>query len=194
MATEVLNDLPIVLFSNPEAMEAWLNKHHYQPSGIWLKIAKKSAKEPSVTYDEALNIALCYGWIDGQKRSYDADYFLQRFTPRRAKSIWSKRNIGLVAELIAANKMQAPGLAAIEAAKKDGRWGQAYDSASSMTMPEDFKLALHANPKAKNTFEALDKTNVYAFLWRIQTAKKPETRKARIAKFIDMLNEGKAIH
>lgn len=194
MATEFLKDLPILLFEDAKLWEAWLNKNYAQTSGVWLKIAKKSAKTPSVTYNEALNIALCYGWIDGQKNGYDADYFLQRFTQRRAKSIWSKRNIGLVSKLIAAGKMQAPGLVQIEAAKKDGRWERAYDSAREVTMPEDFKKALNQNPKAKQTYESLNKTNTYAFLWRIQTAKKPETRQARIAQFIELLNKGKSLH
>jgi uncharacterized protein YdeI (YjbR/CyaY-like superfamily) len=147
-----------------------------------------------VSYQEALEEALCYGWIDSQKQAYDNDYYLQKFTPRGPKSIWSKNNVAKVESLINMGKMQPAGLAAIEAAKQDGRWNAAYDSPSASKVPEDFQAALDKNPKAKQFFATLNKANVYAFCWRVQTAKKPETRKARIEKFIDMLNRGEKLH
>ncbi len=162
--------------------------------GVWLKHAKKSSGKKSVSYQEALEEALCYGWIDSQKQSYDTDYFLQRYTPRGPKSIWSKVNVAKAEVLIKVGKMQPAGLAAIESAKQDGRWAAAYDSPSASKVPEDFQAALDKNPKAKQFFETLNKANVYAFCWRVQTAKKPETRAARIEKFIAMLNRGEKLH
>lgn len=191
---ETLNTIPIIAFASQAAWEAWLKQHVNQTEGVWIKFAKRGSGIPSVAYAEALDVALCYGWIDGQARPYESPYYLQKFTPRRAKSIWSKRNIAKVAALIAAGKMQPSGQAAIDAAKADGRWEQAYDSPANMKMPHDFQAALNKNPKAKAFFEQLNKTNTYAFLWRIQTAKKPETRQARIEKFITMLSDGKTFH
>ena len=137
---------------------------------------------------------MCYGWIDSQKQAYDANYYLQKFTPRGPKSVWSKINVAKAEVLIKSGKMQAAGLAAINAAKQDGRWYAAYDSLSASVVPEDFQAALEKNPKAKQFFETLNKANVYAFCWRVQTAKNPETRIARIEKFIDMLNRGEKLH
>lgn len=191
---ETLNDLPILFFADSEAWEAWLKAHYGQPAGIWLKFAKKSAPHTSVTYSQALDAALCYGWIDGQTKTYDDQYYVQKFTPRRTRSIWSKRNVDRVAALITAGKMRAPGLAEVEAAKKDGRWQQAYDSPSNMKMPDDFRQALSRSRKAQAMFDTLNKTNTYAFLWRLQTAKRAETRQARIVQFIAMLEEGKTFH
>ena len=191
---ETIKDLLVLLFDDQHAWHKWLEENHKQPQGIWLKIAKKSSGKTSVTYAEGLGEALCYGWIDGQKQSYDNKYWLQKFTPRRPKSIWSKVNVENAEELIRSDLMQPSGLQAVEAAKKDGRWKASYDSPSSATVPEDFQAALDENPKAKQFFETLNKANVYAFCWRIQTAKKPETRKARIEKFIDMLNKGEKLH
>jgi uncharacterized protein YdeI (YjbR/CyaY-like superfamily) len=191
---EVLDDLPIHLFSTQAGWHVWLGEHYQEPKGVWLKISKKNSGKLSVSYAEALEEALCYGWIDGQKRSYDADYFLQKFTPRRAKSTWSKVNVQKVALLFEQGRMQPSGIAAVECAKVDGRWEQAYDAASTMTMPADFHEALEGHQKAKEFYASLNKTNTYAFLWRIQTAKKPETRKTRIATFISMLSEGKTFH
>ena len=172
----------------------WLAAHYDQTEGIWLKFAKKASGVKSVNYAEALDVALCYGWIDGQGKSIDEAYYKQKFTPRRAKSIWSKRNIGKVEELIKAGKMQPAGMAAIEAAKADGRWDQAYDSPKNATVPEDFQAELDKHPNAKTFFEKLDKTNRYAVLWRIQTAKKPETRAKRIETLTAMLDRGEKIH
>lgn len=186
--------LPIVLFEQPVDWEQWLAAHYEQPDGLWLKIAKKTSGQVSVTYGEALEVALCYGWIDGQKQSYDEQYFLQKFTPRRPRSVWSKVNVEKAEALIAAGKMQPAGLAQVEAAKADGRWAAAYESARTMEVPADFQAALDASPQAKAFWATLNKTNTYAMLWRLATAKKPETRTARIEKFIAMLEAGKGIH
>lgn len=191
---ELLNDLRIYLFSTQEEWRTWLHEHSQEPDGVWLKIAKKNSGKVSVSYLEALDEALCYGWIDGLKRSYDSDYFLQKFTPRREKSTWSKVNVQKIAVLLEQGRMQPSGMAAVDAAKADGRWERAYDAASTMTMPTDFQEALDGNQKAKDFYATLNKTNIYAFLWRIQTAKRPETRQARITTFITMLSEGKTFH
>ena len=191
---ETLARLPIALFETSKDWERWLSENHAEPVGLWLKIAKKAAGKRSVSYSEALDVALCHGWIDGQKQSYDAEYFLQKFTPRRPKSIWSKTNVENVARLEAAGLMQAGGLAAVEAAQADGRWDLAYDSSRTIEVPEDFQAALDENPKAKAFFATLNKTNAYAALWRIQTAKKLETRRARIVRLVAMLEAGEKLH
>lgn len=191
---ELLKDLPVLLFTSQQDWHIWLEDNHTQPQGVWLKHAKKSSGKESVSYQEALEEALCYGWIDSQKQAYDSDYYLQKFTPRGPKSIWSKVNVAKVEQLIREGKLRPAGLMAVELAKQDGRWDAAYDSPSVSKVPEDFQAALEKNPKAKQFFETLNKTNVYAFCWRIQTAKKPETRAARIEKFIDMLNRGEKVH
>ncbi|NUO76002.1 MAG: hypothetical protein HOQ32_08305 [Lysobacter sp.] len=193
MSTELPTDLPIVVFADAAAWERWLEAHTDAP-GLWLKIAKKNQGVVSVSYPEALDVALCHGWIDGLKRSCDAQYFLQRFTPRRPRSIWSKINIGKIEALIAAGRMRAGGLREVEAAQADGRWQGAYDSARNMEVPEDLAAALKKHAKARRFFEQLDRTNRYAVLWRIQTAKKPETRAARIEKLVAMLERGEKIH
>jgi uncharacterized protein YdeI (YjbR/CyaY-like superfamily) len=182
------------LFKSAKAFETWLKKHHASSDGLWLQIAKRGAAEPSVTYPEAVEVALCWGWIDGQKKGLDDQHFLQRFTPRRARSIWSKINVDKVAALIEAGRMQAPGQAQIEAAKADGRWAQAYDGARTSTVPEDLLAALEAAPQAKAFFATINATNRYAILWRIQTAVKPETRARRIAQLVEMLARGEVIH
>ena len=189
-----MTEIESTLFRNARAFETWLKKNHAKSDGLWLRIAKRGADEPSVTYPEAVEIALCWGWIDGQKKGLDDQHFLQRFTPRRARSIWSKINVDKVAALIEAERMQAPGHAQIEAAKADGRWAQAYDSAKTATMPEDLQAALDANPKAKAFFATVNASNRYAVLWRVQTAVKPETRARRIAQLVDMLARGEAVH
>jgi uncharacterized protein YdeI (YjbR/CyaY-like superfamily) len=182
------------LFKDARAFEAWLGKHHASSDGLWLRIAKKGADDPSVTYAEAVEIALCWGWIDGQKKGLDDQHFLQRFTPRRARSIWSKVNVAKVAALVAAGRMQPPGHAQVEAAKADGRWDAAYDGARTATMPDDLQAALAANAPAAAFFATLDASNRYAVLWRVQTALKPETRQRRIAQLVDRLARGEAIH
>jgi uncharacterized protein YdeI (YjbR/CyaY-like superfamily) len=191
---DIFKGLPVLLFNTQENWRAWLEDNHEQPRGLWLKHAKKSSGKKSVSYEEALQEALCYGWIDSQKQAYDDDYYLQKFTPRGPKSIWSKINVAKVEVLIRSGKMQPAGWAAIELAKQDGRWDAAYDPASTNKIPEDVLAELDKNPKAKEFFGTLNKANVYAFSWRIQTAKKPETREARIEKFIHMLNRGEKLH
>ncbi len=182
------------LFSNAKAFEAWLRKHHAASDGLWLQIAKKGVEPPSVTYAEAVEIALCWGWIDGQKKGLDERHFLQRFTPRRARSIWSKINVAKVAALIEAGRMQPPGHAQVEAAKADGRWAQAYDGARTSSVPDDLQAALDATPAAGAFFATLNASNRYAVTWRVQTAVKPETRAKRIAQLVEMLARGETVH
>jgi uncharacterized protein YdeI (YjbR/CyaY-like superfamily) len=191
---ETLNNADIISFANARLWEAWLAKHYDLHVGVWIKIAKKSTGIPTVSHLEALDAALCYGWIDGQARTYDETYYLQKFTPRRPRSLWSQINIGKVEALIAAGRMQPSGQAAIDAAKADGRWERAYQPSSDTTMPEDFAAALEKNTKAKAFFETLNKTNRYAFVWRVVTAKDAAARQARIAKLVTMLEDGKQFH
>ncbi len=186
--------MPIMSFETQQGWEEWLKEHHAETKGIWLKIAKKEASTPSVSYAEALDSALCYGWIDGQKAAFDDKYWLQKFTPRTTKSIWSKVNCNKADALIAEGKMQPAGLRQVELAKSDGRWERAYESQSKITIPDDFQNALDNNPKAKDFFNTLDSANRYAFLFRIQAAKKPETRSAKIQKFVEMLNQQQKLH
>jgi uncharacterized protein YdeI (YjbR/CyaY-like superfamily) len=182
------------LFKNAQAFDAWLKQHHATSQGLWLKIAKRGAAEASVTYPEAVDIALCWGWIDSQKKALDAQHFLQRFTPRRARSVWSKVNVEKVAALTQAGRMQAPGLAQVKAAQANGRWAQAYDGARTAEVPADLIAALDASPKAKAFFATVNAANRYAVLWRIQTAVKAETRARRIAQLVEMLARGETIH
>jgi uncharacterized protein YdeI (YjbR/CyaY-like superfamily) len=186
--------IPIMSFETQQDWEAWLEENHAETKGIWLKIAKKEARTPSVSYAEALDSALCYGWIDGQKAAFDDKYWLQKFTPRTAKSIWSKVNCGKAEALIAEGRMQPAGLRQVELAKSDGRWERAYESQSKITIPPDFQRELDKNPKAKDFFSTLDSANRYAFLFRIHAAKKPETRSAKIQKFVEMLNQQQKLH
>ena len=188
------SDYPIVLFADRTAFRKWLSAHHASRPGLWLRIAKTGSPLRSVTYTEALDLALCFGWIDGQKRSYDTDSFLQKFTPRQKRSPWSKRNRERVERLVAAGEMHPAGLAAVEAAKADGRWDRAYDSPGTVTVPADFQAALDGHPEAKAFFETLKGTNRYAILYRIQTAVKPETRARRIAGFVAMLQRRERLH
>ncbi len=176
-----------MLFKHQEAWEAWLSKHFDSSAGLWLRLARKSANLQSVSYQEALDVALCYGWIDGQKKGYDEESWLQKFTPRRPKSIWSKVNQVKALELIKQGRMQPAGLAAIESAKRDGRWDAAYDSHRTAVPSRDFQEALDKNPKAKAFFATLNSQNRYSILFRIQTAKKVETRQKRIRQFVQML-------
>ena len=194
MPTPRSTDPTPTLFRSAGAFEAWLKKHHAASDGLWLQIAKRGAAEPSITYAEAVAIALCWGWIDGQKKSLDDQHFLQRFTPRRPRSVWSKINVDKATALIEAGRMQAPGLAQVEAARADGRWARAYDGARTSEIPEDFAAALDAAPKAKAFFATIDAANRYAVLWRIQTAVKAETRARRIAQFVAMLARGETVH
>lgn len=186
-------DLPVMPFKDAAAFERWLEKNA-STAGLWLKIAKKGSGIASVTYAEALDVALCHGWIDGQKKGLDESFFLQRFTPRRPRSLWSKINVGHVERLIAAGRMRAGGLREIEAAKADGRWEAAYHGARSMEVPPELVAALAKNKAAKAFFEQLDKTNRYAFCWRVQSAVKAETKAARVEKLVAMLERGEKIH
>lgn len=193
MTGELPTDLPIKHFRNAAAWEKWLAAHPAD-KGLWLKIAKKDAGVASVTNAEAIEVALCHGWIDGLRRACDERFFLQRFTPRRSKSLWSKINIGHVERLAAAGRMQPAGLREVEAAQADGRWQAAYDGSAAMQVPDELAAALAKNSKAKAFFDKLDRTNRYAFCWRVHTAKKPETRAARVEKFVAMLARGEKIH
>ncbi|KAL2163996.1 hypothetical protein VTH06DRAFT_3210 [Thermothelomyces fergusii] len=181
---------PIRLFEDVKAWETWLEVNHTDPAGLWLKIAKKGRKIASVTYEEALDTALCFGWIDGQRKSLDADHFVQRFTPRRKGSLWSQRNTEKAEALIAAGRMREPGLAEVEATRADGRWEKAYASPSAMEVPDDFRAALERNGKAKAFFESLSRTKRYSLLWRIATARREETRRKKIDLFVTLLARG----
>ncbi len=183
-------ELPTLPFESKKKFADWLAKNYDKSAGVWLKIAKKAAGISTVTYAEALDVALCYGWIDGQKGSFDEQYFLQKFTPRRAKSIWSKINVGHVERLIASGEMKPSGLKVVEAAKQDGRWAAAYASQKNIEVPQDFQSALEENKKAKSFFESLTSAKRYSFLFRVTTAKKAETREKRIRQFVEMLAKG----
>lgn len=181
-------------FKSKEAWAAWLEKNHRKSPGLWLRLAKKGSPLQSLSYAEALEIALCFGWIDGQKKPESEHAWLQRFVPRSSKSIWSKINREKALLLVANGQMKTAGMEAIENAKQNGRWDAAYDSPSGATVPSDFAAALDANPHARVFFEKLDRANRYAFLWRIQTVKRAETRARKIEKFIAMLEKGEKIH
>ncbi|MDP9438515.1 MAG: YdeI/OmpD-associated family protein [Actinomycetota bacterium] len=187
-------ELLILPFASREAWEVWLAEEHATSDGLWLKIAKKGSGIETVTFAEALDVALCYGWIDSQRAGFDGRFFLQWFTPRKPRSKWSQVNREKVAGLIEAGRMRPAGLREVERAKADGRWDAAYEPQSAATVPDDLRLELEGNEGAREFFETLDKANRYAILFRIQDAKKPETRARRIAKYIEMLAEGKKLH
>jgi uncharacterized protein YdeI (YjbR/CyaY-like superfamily) len=186
--------LPVLPFASAEEWSAWLAENHATSEGLWIKIAKKGSGIPTVTYDEAVDAALCYGWIDGQKDSHDANYFLQKFTPRRARSRWSEVNRDKATRLIERGLMQPAGLREVERAKADGRWDAAYGRQSLAEIPDDLQQALDGNPAAREFFATLNRQNRYAILYRIHDAKKPETRARRIAQFVAMLAEGKTLY
>jgi uncharacterized protein YdeI (YjbR/CyaY-like superfamily) len=185
---------PRFTFENQKEWETWLDRNGSSSSGVWLRLAKKASGHSTVSYAEAVETALCFGWIDGQKRTENEHFWLQRFTPRTAKSIWSKINKAKAEALIAAGRMRPTGLREIDRAKQDGRWEAAYASPSNSTVPEDLQRALDANPRAKNFFSTLNSRNRYAILFRVQNAKKPETRARKIAQFVEMLGAGKMLH
>jgi uncharacterized protein YdeI (YjbR/CyaY-like superfamily) len=187
-------DLPIISFNSPKAWASWLDKNHAKSNGIWLRLFKKDSGVASVTYAEALDEALCYGWIDGQLDKYDEKSWRRKFTPRRPQSVWSRRNIEHVNRLIDAGKMKPAGLKEVKAAKADGRWKRAYDSPSAMQVPKDFRKELSKDKKAKAFFETLNKANTYAIAWRLQTAKRPETRAKRMQAILAMLKRGEKFH
>lgn len=184
---------PVLSFATPGELEAWLGEHAEDSDGIWLKFAKKGSGIRSVVYPEALETALCHGWIDGQVKRLDEDHYLQRFTPRRARSKWSKRNRKMAERLIAEGRMRPAGLAEVERAQRDGRWEEAYDSPSTATVPADFQVALDAEPAAAEFFSGLGSTKRYPFLYRIQDAKRPETRAKRIAEYVELLRAGRTL-
>jgi uncharacterized protein YdeI (YjbR/CyaY-like superfamily) len=188
------SDLPTLPFASQKKWADWLAKQHDKSAGVWLKLAKKDSGIASVTYDEALDVALCYGWIDGQKNGFDDKYWLQKFTPRGSKSIWSKINTLKAEKLIASGEMKSAGLKAIELAKQDGRWDAAYESQKNISVPDDFQSVLDKNKKAKAFFATLNSVNRYAILFRIHNAKKAETRVKRIQQFIEMLEKKEKIY
>jgi uncharacterized protein YdeI (YjbR/CyaY-like superfamily) len=188
------DELEIVLFAGPEELEEWLEANAADSPGLWLQIAKKGAPEPSVTYAEALELALCFGWIDSQKRGLDETHFLQRFTPRRPRGRWSKINREKCEALADEGRLRRPGLAEIDAAKEDGRWEAAYEGQRTAKVPDDLQRELDANPAAATFFATLDSANRYAITYRLAEAKKPETRERRLHKFVAMLKRGEKIH
>ena len=184
-------ELPILPFASCGAWGAFLEGQHASSEGLWLKIAKKDSGIESVTYDQAVEVALCYGWIDGQVRRFDEDYYLQRFTPRRPRSKWSKVNRKKATELIERGEMKPSGLREVKRAKADGRWDATYDAPRTATVPEDLQRELEKNSRAHSFFSGLNRNNRYAILYQIQDAKRPETRAGRIAKYVAMLAEQK---
>lgn len=187
-------ELPTIPFASRGAWETWLEERHATSRGLWLKIAKKGSGIETVTFAEALDVALCYGWIDSQRDGFDERFYLQRFTPRRPGSKWSKVNRGKVTRLIEAGEMKQAGLREVERAKADGRWDAAYEPPSTMTVPDDLRRELEKNEGAREFFETLDSTNRYAILYRLQEARKPETRARRIAKYVAMLAEHERLY
>ena len=188
-------ELPELVVPDAAAWRRWLTRHHDNPDGVWLTIAKKGTTKPTrLSYDDALVEALCFGWIDGQVRRNDEATYFQRFTPRRARSPWSRRNVEIAEKLIAEGRMHAAGLAHIERARSDGRWSAAYDGPASITVPDDLATALAAQPRAQAMFDILTSQNRYAVLYRISQAKRPETRARRIAEFVAMLADGKTVY
>jgi len=194
MHMKLINPEDIYLFADAKSWREWMEKNHTRPDGIWLRLAKKGSSKMSVTHAQALDEALCFGWIDALAKSYDADTWLLRFTPRRPKSIWSKVNREHVARLIQEKKMTEYGLKEIERAKKDGRWDAAYDSPKTMVIPEDFISELKGDPDAYAFYTTLNRTNTYAIAWRLQTAKKPETRERRKKILLEMLHRHEKLH
>lgn len=187
-------DLELKTFANAAAFAAWLADNYDQAQGIWLRFFKKASGKQTFSYAEALDVALCYGWIDTMANKYDDESYLQKFTPRRKQSIWSKRNIEHVARLTTAGRMQPPGQAAIDAAKADGRWQRAYEAPTEMKIPADFMAELTKNPQALAFFKTLNKANTYAIYWRLATAKKPETRVKRMQVLLAMMAKGEKLH
>ena len=185
---------PQVAFVNAIGFATWLAEHHGESAGIWLKLAKKDSGIASVTYDEALDEALAWGWIDGQRRGLDEDFHVVRFTPRRPRSVWSRRNVGKAEALIAAGRMQPPGQREVDAARTDGRWESAYAGRSEMEMPTELASALAQNPRAEKAFASQSSQNRYAMCYRISIAKRAETRERKAAEYVAMLERGESIY
>lgn len=194
LASPLRAEQPIIAFASAAEFSRWLAKHHAGHQGIWMRIYKKASGRPTVTYAEALDEALCHGWIDGQKQRGDEESWLQKFTCRGPRSVWSKVNVGNIARLTGEGRMKPAGVAAVEAAKADGRWDNAYHSSSTAEVPADFLQALTKSRKAEAFFNTLNKANRYSFLYRLQNAKKPETRMKRINDFVAMLARGEQFH
>ncbi len=190
----VPDDLPVLAFATQAELEEWLEREHATAPGVFVRLSKKGSGVPSVTYAELVESVLCFGWIDGISRRLDERFYVQRITPRRPRSVWSRKNVEAVATLTAAGRMRPAGLAAVEAAQADGRWERAYPGAAGMTVPDDLAAALAAAPTARDSFDGLDGTNRYAVLWRVHTAASPETRARRIASLVQMLAEGRRPH
>ena len=191
---EMHKDTPVFLFNTAKEWEEWFHNNHDKSSAIWMKFAKKNTSAVSITYDEALQIALCYGWIDGLINKYDEIYYVTRFTPRKPKSLWSKTNQASVKKLLADGKMQPSGMTTIEIARANGSWENAYDSSAEMKIPEVFLEQLEKDKKAEEFFKTLDRANTYAIGWRLQTAKRPETRIKRMNQLLEMLKRGEKLH
>jgi uncharacterized protein YdeI (YjbR/CyaY-like superfamily) len=187
------DDLPIIPFPSPAAWEDWLEDHHKSSPGLWMKIAKKASGIETISYQDAVESALCFGWIDGQRQTFDDRWFLQRFTPRRSRSRWSQTNRDKVAKLIQERRMRPEGLAEIERAKTDGRWDDAYPGPSTIEVPDDLRQAFDAKPQAREAFAALNATSRYSILYRIHHTKEPTTRARRIEQFVEMLTSGDSI-
>ena len=192
--TTTSRDLPVIAFASREAWDAWLSAQPADAKGLWLKLARKSSGIQSVSRDEAVDTALCHGWIDGQLDSFDENHWLVRFTPRKPTSIWSEKNRARALELVKLGRMRPAGMREIERARSDGRWDEAYASQRTAELPEDLAAALAGNPKANAFFATLNRVNRFSILHRTHTAKKPETRAARIAKFVAMLAKGETIY
>jgi len=188
------DELPILSFASPAELVGWMEREHSSSAGLWLKIAKKDSGVTSVSYAEALEVALCFGWIDSQKKSFDEKCFLQRFTPRRPRGRWSRINREKAEELIESGAMRPAGLTQVEAARADGRWEAAYAGQRTAEVPADLRRELDASPAAHEFFENLDSANRYAIVYRLGEAKKPETRERRLRKFVEMLERGEKIH
>ena len=187
-------DLPVLGFPDQVALEAWLEAEAATAPGVYVKLAKKGAGVPSVTYAELVESCLCFGWIDGRSNRLDDSFYLQRITPRRARSVWSQKNVDAVEALILAGRMRPTGLAAVDAARADGRWERAYAGSATITVPDDLAAALAAEPAAQQEFEALDGANRYAVLWRVHTAASDATRAKRIASLVQLLKDGGRLH
>jgi uncharacterized protein YdeI (YjbR/CyaY-like superfamily) len=194
MPAKPANDLEIRAFKSARALSTWLAKNHAKSPGIWLRLFKKDSRVASVTYAQALDEALCYGWIDGQVKKFDEQSWLQRFTPRRPRSLWSRRNVTNVERLTTEGRMTPAGVRQVELAKADGRWTAAYDSSGAMKLPDDFLKQLAKDRKARAFFETLNRANTYAIAWRLQTARKPETRERRMTAILTMLSKGEKFH
>jgi uncharacterized protein YdeI (YjbR/CyaY-like superfamily) len=191
---KIKTELPIISLQSQIKWRGWLSKNYANSDGIWIRLFKKDSGIKSINHDQALEEALCFGWIDGQAKKYDEKSYLQKFTPRRKKSIWSKRNTKNIERLIEEGKMHPSGLAEVEKAKADGRWNNAYNSPSNSKIPDDFLKELSGNRKAFDHFNSLNKTNKFSIAWRLQTARKPETRQKRINAIIKILEAGNKFH